>query len=146
MTTRVALLALAIALAGGAAAAQPAGQFGPGEGRQGRAPPRSPQDIARQLRARLALRPDQEGALQDFVRAMAPPPGMQTRLGEQRREAATLRTPERLDRMVSNMDEMRQFTFARVQATKAFYRQLTPDQQRTFDAMGSQSRRAGAGD
>ena len=123
MNTRLAPVALAVALAtalaAGAAAAQPAGPREPGYDRQGPAPQRSPQDVARQLRSRLLLRPDQEGPLQEFVRAMAPPAGIQARMAERQREAASLRTPERLDQMVSNMDEMRQITLARVQATKA---------------------------
>lgn len=141
----VSILAATASLAAAAASAQsygpppgppPGGQYGQ-DGYQ--APQRSPQDIARQLRTRLQLRPDQEGALQAFVAAMAPPGDMQARMARQQEEASSMTTPERLDMMVSNMDAMRQVMLARVQATKAFYRQLTPDQQRAFDRMGAGS-------
>jgi hypothetical protein len=118
----------------GAAHAQP---YGPPQGQYGQQPP-SPQQMASDLRHRLTLRPDQEGALQDFVRSMTPPPGMQQKMYEQQQEMRNMPTPQRLDMMVSNMDEMRQTTLARVQATKAFYRQLTPAQQRIFDQTGQQ--------
>jgi hypothetical protein len=42
-----------------------------------------------------------------------------------------------MDVMVSHMDEMRQMMLERASATKAFYRTLTPDQQRALDAMGA---------
>ncbi len=123
----------------GAAQAQPPGPPPGGAGQYGQyGQPPSPQQMASDLRRRLMLRPDQEGALQDFVRATSPPPGMQERMYEQQQEARSLPTPQRLDMMISNMDEMRQMMLARVQATKAFYRQLTPDQQRAFDQMGAQ--------
>lgn len=134
--------ALAAALCALAAAPALAQSYGPppGYGGQGGGygqPQRSPQDVARELRQRLSLRPDQEGALQDFLRAMQPPADLQARLERQHEEAASLPTPQRLDMMVSNMDEMRQITLGRVQATKAFYRQLSPDQQRAFDQLGA---------
>ncbi|HWF00815.1 MAG TPA: Spy/CpxP family protein refolding chaperone [Caulobacteraceae bacterium] len=124
----------------------PGGGGGPG-GYQNEGPPpqRSPQDVAQDLRRRLQLRPDQEAALQEFARAMAPPADTQARMEREQQQAASLTTPQRLDLMVSNMDEMRQVTLARVQATKAFYRQLSPDQQRAFDALGAGGARGPGG-
>ncbi len=54
-------------------------------------------------------------------------------------------TPQRMDMMMSQMDEMRRIMLARVQATKAFYAQLSPDQQHAFDVMGAQDGEGGPG-
>ena len=91
------------------------------------------------MRQSLRLRPDQEPALQAFLAAVAPQPGMTQRMRADDERARMLPTPQRLDRMIARMDEMRGFVVARVQATKRFYAQLTPVQQRSFDAMGEQS-------
>ncbi len=85
------------------------------------------------LRQTLSLRPDQETALQAFVAAMTPRP---EEIQRQRAEAvaiASLPTPQRLDRMLAQMDEMRAATVAKMDATKRFYAQLTPTQQAIFD-------------
>jgi periplasmic protein CpxP/Spy len=137
-TLAIAGLAVPAVLAGAAAWAQPPG---PPQGQYGQPP--SPQDTARQLRQSLSLRPDQEGALQDFVRAMAPPADYQRKMYEQQQEMRTMNTPQRMDAMVSQMDEMRQQMLTRVQATKAFYGTLTPDQKRKFDQMGGPGGRSG---
>jgi hypothetical protein len=92
--------------------------------------------MAQQFRQNLALRPDQEGALQDFVRSITPPADFQRKMYERQQEMRSMNTPQRLDAMVSQMDEVRQQMLTRVQATKAFYSQLTPDQKRKFDQMG----------
>jgi periplasmic protein CpxP/Spy len=131
----IAGLAVPSLLAGAAAYAQGYGPPPPPQGQGGYGQP-SPQDMARQMRQSLSLRPDQESALQDFERAMAPPADYQRKMYEQQQEMRTMNTPQRLDAMVSHMDEMRQSMLARVQATKAFYNQLTPDQKRKFDQMG----------
>jgi hypothetical protein len=116
----------------------PPGDYPPPQGGQGYGQPPSPQQMAQTLRKLLMLRPDQEASLQDFVRNVAPPPGLQEKMYRQQQEARTMTTPQRMDLMVSNMDEMRQMMLARAQATKAFYATLTPDQKRAFDAMGAQ--------
>jgi hypothetical protein len=119
----------------------PPGQYPPpqgGQGGMGYGEPPSPQQMAQSLRRRLSLRPDQEVALQDFVRNVAPPPGFEEKMMQQRQEMQSMTTPQRMDAMVSNMDEMRQMMLSRAQATKAFYATLTPDQKRTFDSMGAQ--------
>lgn len=128
------------ALLVGAALAQP---YGPPQGQYGQPP--SPQQMAQQLRQNLQLRPDQEGALQDFVRAMTPPRDYQRTMYEQQQEMRSMNTPQRLDAMVSHMDEARQQMLARVQATKAFYGTLTPDQKRKFDQMGGPGGAPGGG-
>ncbi len=134
--------ALALALA---AQAQPMGgpppaDYPPPQGDQGYAPqqPPTPQQMAQTLRKRLLLRPDQEASLQDFVRNVAPPPGFQEKMMRQQEQARSMTTPQRMDLMVQNIDEMRQMMMARAQATKAFYATLTPEQQHTFDALGAQ--------
>ena len=121
-------------------------QYGPPQGQYGQyGQPPSPQQEAQRIRQNLELRPDQEGALQDFVRAMTPPADFQRKMYERQQEMRSMTTPQRLDAMVSNMDEMRQQMLARVQATKAFYAQLTPDQKRKFDQMGASGGGMGPG-
>ena len=48
-------------------------------------------------------------------------------------ELSKLTTPERLDHMLARTKEREEQTEKRVQATKEFYSQLTPTQQKTFD-------------
>jgi len=110
------------------------GQGGPG----GRGGPPSPEMRAQMLTERLNLRPDQQAALQTFLQASAPPMGR-----GQLRAQRQMTTPERLDQQLA---EMRQ----RVDATKRFYAQLTPEQKQTFDstpmlAMGPEGGRGGRG-
>jgi periplasmic protein CpxP/Spy len=141
----------ALAIAGAAAPALVFGtaasaQYGPPpQGQYGQyGQPPSPQQMAAQFRKNLELRPDQEGALQDFVRAITPPADYQRKMYERQQEMRSMNTPQRLDAMVSQMDDMRQQMLTRVQATKAFYNQLTPDQKHKFDQMG-QAGPGGAG-
>ena len=152
----IAGLGLAVMAAGGAQAQRygpngpPVAQYDPSQGGAygppadyGPPPPQSSGDVSRQIRQRLRLRPDQEGALTAFVQAVAPPPGMDKRMQDDEAASRTMSTPQRLDMMVSNMDEMRRLMLNRVQATKAFYAQLSPAQQRVFDALGTQNARGG---
>ncbi len=94
----------------------------------------TPADQSDRLRQALRLRPDQEGALQAFVAAMRPGPG-EVRLRDQARLEGSLPTPQRLDAMVARMDQVRAAVMTRVRATKIFYSQLTPEQQRAFDTL-----------
>jgi hypothetical protein len=93
---------------------------------------------AERLRAILQLRPDQEPALRAFIAAMQPTPEqLQRREAEraQRGEARNLPTPERLDHMQARLAE-RQAAFARrSDAVKRFHAQLSPAQQKAFDAL-----------
>jgi hypothetical protein len=90
---------------------------------------------AQHLRDALQLRPDQEGALHAFLDAVAPPGDEHGRMDADRDGEERLTTPERLDHMLAHMDAMRSAMVARVEATKRFYGQLSPSQQRAFDAM-----------
>ena len=96
------------------------------------------------LKARLNLAPEQEAAWNAFVSASQP--GMH-RMGGDRQAMrdgfARLSTPERLDRMQA-MAEMRHVKMAeRTEAIKAFYAQLTPEQQKVFDAEAMTGRHRG---
>jgi hypothetical protein len=93
---------------------------------------------AERLRAILQLRPDQEPALRAFIAAVQPTPEeLQRREAAraQRGEASNLTTPQRLERRQARLAE-RQAAFARrSDAVKRFYAQLTPTQQKAFDAL-----------
>lgn len=82
------------------------------------------------LKAKLQLTPAQQTAWETYAGAFAPPavpPGP-------REDLAKLSTPERLDRMQARQ-AAHQARFARMaDATRGFYAQLTPQQQKTFDA------------
>jgi hypothetical protein len=128
---------LALCLAGaGPGFAQ--GQYGPPPGPPGAngvPPPQTPASQADHLRQTLGLRPDQNAAALAFVQAMTPPPGAVERMRQQEQSAESLPTPQRLDYMLSRMDEMRGLMVTQFAAIKRFYAQLTPTQQRAFDAM-----------
>jgi Spy/CpxP family protein refolding chaperone len=94
----------------------------------------------------LAIRPDQEDAFQAFVASMRPagPDGMdggrEPGVDSDNPAAATSMTaPERADRMLKRFDErtgrMREALERRAAAVKTFYAVLTPEQQRSFDAL-----------
>jgi hypothetical protein len=70
---------------------------------------------------------------------------MEEKMRHQEEAARTMTTPQRMDMMISQMDEMRRMMLSRVQATKAFYAQLTPDQQHAFDQMGAEDGPGGPG-
>ncbi|CAN7500581.1 Spy/CpxP family protein refolding chaperone [Phenylobacterium sp. LjRoot225] len=131
-------LAGAIALsAAGASLAQPApppGGPAPADARR-HDPAKMAEQHAQRLRAVLQLRPDQEPALRALVDSMKPAPGTRERRRDEHDEMRNLPTPQRLDRMQARMSE-RQTRFARrADAVKRFYAQLTPTQQRAFDAL-----------
>ena len=151
---RLSSLALAGALAlsaAGASLAQPAPPPGPGpDGAAARHwqrpdPAKMAEEHAQRLRAVLQLRPDQEPALKALIAAMQPDPAkMEQRRGE-RGEMRGLTTPQRLDRMQAKMAE-RQQRFARhADAIKRFYAQLSPSQQKAFDALPPPGRMGGFG-
>jgi hypothetical protein len=135
---RLTFLALAGAItlaAAGASVAQPASPPGPApaEGHAWRRP--DPAQMSQRLSAVLQLRPDQQPALQTFVAAMQPSPGERQRRQAERGELRNLPTPERLDRMQARMAERQAAFGRRAEAIKRFYAQLTPTQQRAFDAL-----------
>jgi protein CpxP len=98
-------------------------------------PAKMREHMAGRLRAELQLQPSQEGALAAFLDAMKPPGDMQGRTGRGHDEMEHLTTPERLDKMVAHVDEMRARLVAHAGAVKQFYAQLSPSQQKAFDAM-----------
>jgi hypothetical protein len=132
--------ALAVAAAG-VSVAQPAP--GPGPGREPAAgqwqrpdPAQMAQRHAEHLRTILQLRPEQEPALRSLISALQPDPAKMQRMHAERDAARNMTTPQRLDRMQARMAE-RQAEFARkADAIRRFYAQLTPAQQRAFDALG----------
>jgi len=98
-------------------------------------PARMRAHIAEHLSAALQLQPGQQAALAAYLDSMKPPGDRADRTGRGPDEMASLSTPERLDRMMARFDEMHVRMSAHVQATKQFYAQLTPSQQKAFDAM-----------
>jgi len=135
-------LAAALTLAAGASFAQTqppprGGAAPPAEGRhwQRPDPAQMAERRAERLRAVLQLRPDQEPALRALIAATQPPPGERERWRGDREAMARLSTPERLDRIAARMNERATRFRQHADATKRFYAQLTPAQQKAFDAM-----------
>lgn len=134
--TRRHMLALGLAALGGAAIAQeapPAPPPPPADGAS--APPPPPHGKGRRhhtgkLKEQLKLTEAQEGAWKQFVDAMHPPapPAPQERV-----DWRTLTTPQRLDRMQEMADKHQAEMRRRHDAIRAFYGQLTPEQQKIFD-------------
>lgn len=86
---------------------------------------------AAELKAKLQLSPEQEGAWTTFTDAMKPQErGAQLDWKGMR----DLTTPERIDRMRAMRAQRDAEMDRRGEATKAFYAQLNPAQQKTFDA------------
>lgn len=87
------------------------------------------------LKEKLGLKPAQEAAWNTFAAAMQP--GMR-RAGADRQamreEFQQLNTVERLDRMQAMAATRQARMTERAGAIKAFYAQLTPEQQKVFDA------------
>jgi len=133
-TSRHLLLAALIATSGGFALAQTPPPAAPASAAAHAA--RMQQRMAEQhahrlvdLKARLKITPAQEGAWATYATALQPP----ARPPQQRGEFEKLTTPQRIDLMQQRQAEratrMQQFG----DATKAFYAQLSPEQQKTFD-------------
>jgi len=100
---------------------------------------------AERLRAVLQLRPDQEPALKAFLDAHQPPAGERGKFRERRQEMAAMTTPQRLDAQRARMTEMQARFDRHVTATKRFYAQLSPAQQKAFDAMAPKGGRGMGG-
>ena len=87
-----------------------------------------------QLKQNLQLTPAQEPAWNAFVTRMQPQPRADQRGN---RDAWTnLTTPQRLERMEAMRTQRDQTMAQRHDAIRSFYAQLTPEQQKTFDAQG----------
>jgi len=145
---RLTLLAAAAALsmAAGASLAQPAhapaGAPGPRAGMhmQRPNPAQMAERHAQHLRDALQLRRDQEPALDAFVAAMQPSAAEQ---GPGHEAMQGLTTPQRLDRMQAQMTERAARFRGQSEAIRRFYAQLTPAQQKAFDALPMMGHMAG---
>lgn len=86
------------------------------------------------LQEKLKLKPDQEAAWKTFVSATQPDLRHQADRQAMRGEFEKLSTPQRLDRMLAMAEARRARMLERSQAIKTFYAQLSPEQQKVFDA------------
>lgn len=96
------------------------------------------------LKEKLKLKPGQEAAWNTFAKTSQP--GVRPTDADkqtQRGEFAKLNTPQRLDKMLAMSDMRRAKMVERTQVVKAFYSQLTPEQQSVFDAEGMSGRHMG---
>jgi protein CpxP len=152
----VAGLVLPLGLAGASfaqeAAAPPPAPAGAAAGQHHhRDPAEMRAHMAEHLRAVLQLQPSQDAALNTFLDSMKPPGGMRDRQsadrGADRGQMEHMTTPERLDRMAQRMDAQHTRMLARIAATKQFYAQLSPSQQKAFDDLAPMmmGRRGGHG-
>ena len=98
--------------------------------------------MAEHLTAILQLQPSQQGALDAYLDAMKPPAGMMDmgrpdgdHDGDHYRDEAHFSAPQRMDHMLAHIDAMRAHMAAAAEATKRFYAQLTPSQQKAFDEL-----------
>lgn len=146
---RRAVAACAVALLGASALAQPAedappppAQAAPG-GAPGEGHPRfEPRRIAAhvhqrqaELKARLAITPQQEAAWNAWTEAGRPPRGeAPPDFRAERAALARLATPERIDRLRALRSQRDLRARQRDQATLALYASLAPAQQKVFDA------------
>jgi len=89
--------------------------------------------MADHLRAALQLQPGQDAALSAYLDALKPPGDRRDGLHQDYAAMEHLPTPQRLDRLMAHLDEMHARMAARIAATKQFYAQLTPSQQKAFD-------------
>lgn len=85
--------------------------------------------FAAELKTKLQLTPAQESAWTTYTAAMKP----QERARLDFQGLRSLTTPERIDRMHAMRAQHAAEADRRGEATKAFYAQLTPAQQKTFD-------------
>ncbi|HSW16268.1 MAG TPA: Spy/CpxP family protein refolding chaperone [Ramlibacter sp.] len=83
-----------------------------------------------QLKQKLQITSAQEGAWNSFVTALAPPANVQR---PDRDALSRMTTPDRIDQMRALRSQRNAEMDRRADATKAFYAQLAPAQQKTFD-------------
>jgi len=82
------------------------------------------------LKSKLQLLPEQEGAWAQFEQAMRPAAPPQR---PDREAMMKLPTPERMDRMHAMRQQHMARMDQRAEATKTFYAALTPEQKKRFD-------------
>lgn len=87
-----------------------------------------------QLKGKLQLSAAQEAAWSSYTSAMKPPVRAAGEARPARVDMSQLTTPQRLDRMQARQAERSARFAARAEATRSFYAQLSPEQQKTFDA------------
>lgn len=85
-----------------------------------------------ELKTQLKLDKDQESAWATFAQSLQAPTSMPTR--PDRAALEKLSTPERLDLMQKHRSQMDAQMQKHIDATKAFYMVLNPDQKKVFDA------------
>ena len=135
-------------MAGASLAQQPPPAAAPGQPRDGRGEWRRPDPEAMaarradHLRAALQLRPDQEPALNAFLAASQP--AARPTPGD-RGAMAGMTTPQRLDAQRARMTERLARFDQRAAATKKFYAQLSPAQQKAFDTLAPRGPGKGMG-
>ena len=95
------------------------------------------------LKRILQLTPNQEGAWQQWAGAMRPAQPMMQR--HERGEFEHLTTPERIDRLRQFRAQRDAEMDRRGEATKVFYAQLTPPQQKAFDEISMKFLQGGHG-
>lgn len=116
----------------------PGGMHHPGgPGMMGGMHQMDPAKHAEHLRDVLQLRPDQDGALKAFIAAMAPPehPAPAADGAPPHHPDMPKTTPERLAMTEKMMAEHMAMFKKHNDALRAFYVQLTPSQQKAFDAL-----------
>lgn len=92
------------------------------------------EDLSR-LHDALRLTPAQETAWRTYTAAISPDPTVQARRQSAANMMRTLPTPRRIDLINAEMEADMVAMRRQGDAVKAFYAQLTPAQQRTFDAI-----------
>ena len=120
-------------LAQDAAPPSPPGAAADAGARHHRDPAEMRAHMAEQLRAVLQLQPGQDAALETYLDALKPAGRAKDHMGGPHGGMQHLTTPERLDRMAARADEQRTRMLARIAATRQFYAQLSPSQQKAFD-------------
>lgn len=86
---------------------------------------------ATDIKAKLKLTPEQEGAWNVYIAAMKPSANAKW---PDRAEIEKLTTPERLDKMRELRKQHEAEMDRRDDATRTFYATLSPEQKKTFDA------------
>jgi hypothetical protein len=91
-----------------------------------------------QLKTELRLTAEQEAAWSAFVARTEPTPRAKTAM-----DWSAMTTPQRLDALQAQQAEHSAQMNRRIDATRSFYAQLSPEQQKTFDAQRHGFHRAG---
>lgn len=152
LTQRLLATSAAVLLAGASVTAMARGPGGCDEGHSGPHAEKMHQRMADKmakreadLKAALKLTAAQEAAWGTFTNAMKPP-AMGGKSRPNREEMAQLTTPQRLEKMQTMKAERDAYMAQRIEATKAFYATLTPEQQKVFDAQAHGKGGHGHGD